>query len=135
MKYPISPYQQLEGIVYFSRLCDKVRLHQSGELQECYHANLGRAMDLWACQLLNVEYTELAEKVKSGASDEEALAWAFENGSKPSELQIEWGNSYMRNTGIRDHLTEKLAIRIEEGGFQDRGILSFFDYIDVDEGR
>ena len=135
MKYPLSPKVETEGLVYFARLCDKVRLHEAGELPESYHANLGRAMDLWTCQLLGVEYDELAEQVKKGASDADALQWAFEKGQKPSEVQVEWWNSYMRNRGLRDNLAERLAARIEEDGLHDKEILSFFDYIDVDEGR
>ena len=40
------------------------------------------------------------------------------------------------NRGYRDDMSEKLAMRIEESGFQDRNdIETFCDYIDADEGR
>lgn len=122
-------------MVYLPRLCDKIRLKDQGELSEDYHANMGKAMDLWACQLLGVEYDSITELVKKGSSDQDVLDWALENGSEPCETQIAWWNSYMRNRGLRDDLAEKLAMRIEESGFQDREILTFFDYIDADEER
>lgn len=135
MRYPISPKETLRGLLYFPRLCDKVRLHQKGELAEDYHQNLGAGMDLWACQLLKVEYAQLAEQIQQGCSDEQALEWAFKEGCEPSETCLDWWNSYMRNCGFRDALAEILAERIEADAYQGRGILTFFDYIDVDEDR
>ena len=135
MKYPVSPSEMIEGMVYFVRLCDKIRLYEAGQLPQDYHANLGLGMDLWTCQLLEVEYEQLAAEVRSGKSDEEVLQWAYSAGKKPESLQLEWWNSYMRNRGLRDNLSERLKSRIEEDGMQDRHILTFFDYIDADEGR
>ncbi len=135
MKYPTSPKESLRGILYFRRLCNKVRLHCDGELGEDYHQNLGAGMDLWTCQFLEVEYQALADQVKQGLGDEEALDWAFKQGREPSELQIEWWNSYIRNCGFGDTLAEILAQRVEESGFQDKGIQTFFEYIETDEGR
>ena len=73
MKYPTSPKESLRGVLYFPRLCNKIRLYRDGELGEDYHPNLGGGMDLWTCQLLEVEYEALAEQVRQGLSDEEAL--------------------------------------------------------------
>jgi len=135
MKHPISPSVETQGLVYFARLCDKVRLKEDGGLAEDYHANLGGGMDLWTCQLLQVEYPDLAAEVRNGASDVEVLEWAFETGKRPSDLEITWWNSYMRNFGHCDHFAEKLAMRVKEGGFQEKEIYSFFDYFDADEER
>lgn len=123
-------------MVYFRRLCSKIRLHQAGKLHPDFHANLGKAMDLWTCQLLEVDYLALCETVENGASDEEALEWCWQNGTRPSECQLDWWNSYMRNRGIRDDLSEKLTLRKKEAGWQNRDeILSFFDFLDADDGR
>lgn len=135
MKYPKSPNIETRGLVYFARMCDKIRLHMQNQLPEAYQPNLGRAMDLWTCQLLCVEYEQLSEKVRQGSSDDEVFDWAIGVGSEPSEPQLEWWNSYMRNRGFRDSLSEKLAIRIEESGFDEQKVLTFFDYIDTDEER
>lgn len=133
---PRSPYDELEGIVYFPRMCDKIRLHHHGDLPEEYHANLGGGMDLWTCQFLGIDYEGLAEQVRAGASDEMALAWARRHGVKRSELEFRWWTTYMRTRGFRDDLAERLAQRKEASGMANRDdIRTFMDYIDADEGR
>ncbi|MGB6220490.1 DUF5069 domain-containing protein [Haloferula sp.] len=135
-RYPCSPRTEIDGLIYFPRLCDKIRLQRDGQLSEDYHANLGGGMDLWTCQFLGVGYEPLADLVKGGASDAEALAWCRETGLDRPDYEIAWWNAYMKTRGFRDDLSERLATRIEESGFKDReGILTFFDYIDADEGR
>ena len=93
-------------------------------------------MDLWTCQFFHVEYEDLKKTVSSGVSDQEALDWCHENGIHPNDDELGWWNSYMRNRGFRDDLTEKLLFRKEEAGWLDRDeIQSFFDYLDADDGR
>ena len=133
---PRSPRDEIAGLPHFPRLCHKVRLHAAGCLDPQYHANLGSGMDLWTCQFLGVDYPALAERVRGGATDEEALAWARENGLSRPDHEIAWWKSYLRTRGFRDDLAERLAQRKAESGFQDRAdILTFMDYIDTDEGR
>ena len=133
---PASPRDEVHGYVYFSRLCSKVRLRAAGKLDPEFHPNMGKAMDLWTCQFLHVDYEDLKKVILDGATDEDALEWCWQNGTKPNENELIWWTSFMRNVGIRDHLAEKLAFRKEEAGWQDRNdILSFFDYLDADDGR
>jgi hypothetical protein len=134
--FPCSPKMEIDGLIYFPRLCDKIRLLKAGKLGEDYHANLGAGMDLWICQFLGVTYEKIAELVQNGASDEEALQWAKENGVARPDHEVAWWNSYMRTRGFRDDLSERLSSRIAESGFGERDdILTFMDYIDADEGR
>lgn len=134
--YPCSPKLEIDGLIYFPRLCDKIRLQAAGKLGEDYHANLGGGMDLWICQFLGVDYSKLADLIKNGASDTEALTWARNNGLQRPDYELAWWNAYMRTRGFRDDLSERLASRIQESGFGDRDdILTFMDYIDADEGR
>ncbi len=134
--HPCSPRNELDGLPYFPRLSEKVRLHAAGDLHPELHANLGKGMDLWICQFLGVPYENLKEKILSGASNEEALLWAKQNGLKRTDFELQWFQSYLLNRGFRDDLSSTLASRIEESGFQNRtDIHSFCDYIDVDEGR
>lgn len=133
---PASPCDEVHGYVYFARLCSKVRLHASGDLDPEFHPNMGKAMDLWTCQFLHVDYHDLEKVILGGATDGEALEWCWQNGRKPSEPELEWWSSYMRNRGFRDDLAEKLAFRKEEAGWQGRDdIQTFFDYLDADDGR
>jgi len=92
-------------------------------------------MDLWTCQLLQVEYAQLKKQVEAGASDTEVLEWCFKQGTRPDTLQVSWWNSYIRNRGFNDDLSEKLQMRIKESGFEEKNIQTFFQYIDADEER
>lgn len=136
MKFPCSPKLEIDGVIYFPRLCDKIRLHAAGELHPDYHANLGSGMDLWTCQFLGVEYPALAEVVRQGASDADALAWARAHGVTRPAHEAAWWRAYMTTRGFRDELSIRLSQRKVESGFADRfDIQTFMDYIDADERR
>lgn len=136
MKVPCSPYDEIDGLPYFRRLCEKVRLHAAGDLREDLHENLGRGMDLWTCQFLGVTYDDLKAKVLEESTDEEALAWAREHGTTRPDHEQTWWVAFMKTVGFRDRLAQRLQERIAESGLTDRpGLLTMFDYIDADEGR
>lgn len=136
MKIPVSPYEKIEGLVYFPRMLDKARLLQRGELREDLHANVGIAMDLWCCQFLKVEYTDVVAQLRAGLDNAALLQWCFETAGCPSEQEVKVWNAYMLKFGWRDAAAERLASRKAESGFSDRDeIQTFFDYIDADEGR
>jgi hypothetical protein len=131
-----SPYAETGGIRYFARMLDKIRLQAAGTLPPEYHANLGGGFDERALSFLWLEYPALVERVKEGGTDEEILAWAFEQGRKPSTEEIEIWNEFMRKRGWNDESSERLGMRKRESGFEQRDeIQTFFDFIDVDEGR
>nr|WP_246418097.1 DUF5069 domain-containing protein [Haloferula luteola] len=133
---PCSPFLETDGVIYFPRLCDKIRRMAAGTLATDYHANLGSGMDLWTCQFLGVEYEDLKAFVLNGKTDEETLSWARENGIERPPYEAAWWRSYMLHRGSRDDLAERLATRKQESGFAHRDdIRSFMDYIDADEGR
>jgi gluconokinase len=131
---PPSPKDELDGIVYFPRLCGKVRLHAAGKLHPDYQSNLGCAMDLWTCEFLGVAYEDLKEQILKGVSDEDCLAWARAGGASRTPLERKWWHSYLLNRGFRDDLSERLVQRKAESGLEKRGdILTFMDYIDADD--
>jgi gluconokinase len=133
---PRSPRDEIDGLIYFPRLCDKVRLQAAGTLSPGYHDNLGSGMDHWTCQFLGVDYDALAGQVRAGKSDADALAWARDHGAPRSVAELAWWTAFMKTRGFRDDLAQRLAQRKAESGFQDRAdILTFMDYIDADEGR
>ena len=134
--YPCSPKIETDGLPYFARMCDKIRLHAAGELPMDLRENLGLAMDAWTCQFLGVDYESLKQFVLSGKTDQETLEWATNVGTQRTDYERYWWCSYMRNTGFQDFLSSRLKERIEESGLGDRtDILTMFDYIDADEGR
>ena len=134
MRFHAARRTRSEGLPYFPRLCDKVRLKAAGTLHPDYLDNVGGAMDLWTCQFLGVPYDELARAILDGASDAEALAWAREHGSPRPDHERDWWLAYMHTIGFRVHLADRLQQRIVESGFQDRNdIQTMFDYIDADD--
>lgn len=135
-QYPSSPYRKTGNLVYFTRMVDKVRLHQAGELHEDLIANVGQAFDAYCCQFLGIQHEELSKKISEGLSYDALLQWAFENGHQPSEFEIMLWNGFMTKRGWQDSLTPKLQERIAESGLTSRSdVLSMFDYLDADEGR
>ena len=131
-----SPYEKTGGIFHFARMLDKIRLHAAGNLPEDYHPGLGNGFDSRILSLLQVEYPALTERVTKGGSDEEILAWCFTHGRKPSDIEIEVWNEFMRKCGWNDSMSPRLEMRLKEGGLENRSdIRTFFDYIDLDEGR
>ena len=136
MKYPRSPKDTVGGIVYFGRMIDKIRLMNAGELHPELHANLGKGFDERVTSLVGVTYENLRARVGEGGSDDEILTWCFQNGTRPSEEQIEIWNGFMLKRGWNDELSETLVRRKKESGLDARDdIQTMFQYIDADEGR
>ena len=136
MKYPRSPKEKVGGMVYLGRMVDKIRLMAAGDLHPDLHANLGQGFDERITAFLAVDYSELKNRVTEGGSDEEVLEWCFQKGTRPTEELIEIWNSFMLKRGWSDELSERLASRKKESGFESRDdIQTMFHYIDADEGR
>ncbi len=136
MKVPRSPYAKTDGIFYFARMLDKIRLLHAGELREDLRANVGAAFDARCADFLRVSYEDLRPMVLNGTSDLDALRWCFSKGHRPSEAEVEIWNGFMRKVGWNDRVAIKLAERKAESGLEDReDIRSMFDYLDADEGR
>lgn len=136
-EFPVrSPAAKVGELVYFGRMLDKIRVHATGDLPEEYQANLGRGFDAKCCAFLHIDYAEVVDRVKQGASDAELLEWAFTDGRRPNEIEISMWNDFMRKFGWRDQASEILTRRKLEAGMSDRAeIETMFQFIDADEGR
>lgn len=135
---PRSAYDQTGGLVYFPRMCEKIRLHAKGELAEDYHGFLGKGFDGRMCAYLRVNYEGVKAEVLSGKSDEEVLAWCLENGRGLNEIDYLVWNGFARKRGWRDEDggSDFLAKAKADGGFGDKAeLLTMFDFYEYDEGR
>jgi hypothetical protein len=135
---PRSAYDQVGGLVYFPRMCDKIRLHAKGELEEDYHGYLGKGFDARICAYLRVSYEEVKAQVLSGKTDEEVLAWCLENGRELTEIDYLVWNGFARKRGWRDDDggSEFLAKAKSDAGLGGRdAIMTMFDFYEHDEGR
>ena len=134
-----SPFAQVNGLVYFGRMLDKIRLAAGGKLPEGWQAARGTTMkgsfDSRCCKFLQIEYAALEAETLKGGSDEQLLAWAFVHGCQPSEEEIEVWNAFMTKRGWRDAGTQRLNERLAEIGLPPGTVQTMFEFIDLDEGR
>ena len=135
-----SPLDQVEGIVYFGRMLDKIWLAAAGKLPEGWQAMRGTDMkgsfDWRCCQFLKIHYAALEEEaLKGGKSDVELLAWAFQHGRQPDDQEIEVWNAFMTKRGWRDAGMQRLNERLAEIGLPPGTVQTMFEFIDLDEGR
>jgi hypothetical protein len=134
-----SPFDQISGIVYFGRMLDKMRLAAAGKLPEAWQPMRGTKLkgtfDARCCDFLHVDYAALEAEAVKGRSDEEMIAWAFANGRRPTEEEIEVWNGFMSKRGWRDSATPRLDQRLAEIGLPPGTVQTMFEFIDLDEGR
>jgi len=134
-----SPYEQVKGLVYFGRMLDKIRLAAAGKLPEAWQEARGTKVaahfDARCCRFLQIDYAALEMETLQGRTDEELLAWAFKNGRRPSEEEIDIWNTFMTKRGWRDSGTQRLNERLAEIGLPPGTVETMFEFIDLDEGR
>lgn len=135
-----SPHDQINGLVYFGRMLDKIRLQAAGTLPEAWQAARGGekqgSFDWRCCTFLHLNYAALeAETLKGDKNDEELLAWAYANGRQPDAGEIEIWNSFMVKRGWRDTGTQRLHERLAEIGLPPGTVETMFEFIDLDEGH
>ena len=136
-----SPYAKVGRIVYFGRMLDKIRLHAAGRLPEDYVANLGDekpgVFDHRCCRFLGLRFSEIRNRTLEGGSDDAVLDWAENLGGRRDDDECIVWNSFMMKRGWHDEEAnvKHLQKRVRESGLEGRGIQTFFDYIDFDEGR
>lgn len=131
-----SPREMVDGLVYFGRMLDKIRLEKLGQLPPDYQENLGQGFDQACCDFLGVSYPALRERVNQGGTDSEILAWSGKQGKTRDAEERKIWNAYLGKRGWRDEMSDRLVFRKKEAGWEGRGeIQTFFDYIDADEGR
>lgn len=135
-----SPSDQVNGLVYFGRMVDKIRLAAAGKLPEGWQAARGTSMkgsfDARCCRFLHIDYAALeAETLKGDKTDAELLTWAFRHGREPGEEEIEVWNAFMTKRGWRDAGSQRLEERLAEIGLAPGTVQTMFEFIDLDEGR
>lgn len=125
-----SDYVQVSGLVYFGRMLDKIRLKAAGKLPADYFTGTANRthFDARCCRFLSIDYDQLVARVLRGGTDEEILAWCYENGVRPTEDQIDVWNQFMSKRGWRDSGSEELKNAKAERGFGARDdIQTWFD--------
>ena len=135
---PKSAYEKTDGMTWFPRMLDKIRLHARGELHPDFHSNLGLPMgaDGLCCQFLRVACSDLKNRVLEGGTDEQILQWCFERGKKLDETDLVVWNEFIRKFGWNDKATPVLQKLKAQSGLAGRDdIVTMVEYMEVDEGR
>jgi len=133
---PASGYLKTERLVYFARMCSKARLMRAGLLHADYHANIGTGFDGRCCRFLKVDYADIKRLVAEGRTDDEILAWCYDNGYRPNDEEVFIWNFFMEKRGWRDDDSELVQREKDSIGLGDRDeIQTLFDFYDFDEGR
>jgi len=140
MSFPIrSPYEKVSGMVLVARLIDKARLADAGRLPEGYHVGFiagNRTFDDRFCRFIGISYEVFVTGVRAGGTDEEILERCLAAGRRPDAEQVEVWNTFMMKRGWRDSGTPSLIRSKAEAGLGHRDdLLTFFDLMDVEEGR
>lgn len=137
-RFPRSAYDLTGGLVYFARMCDKIRLEAAGDLPEDYRPFLGKGFDGRICAFFGVAYEGVKARVLEGAADEEVLDWCRENGRGIGDIDVLLWNGFATKRGWRDvdGGSDFLEKAKTDSGFTARpDIQTMFDYYEVDEGR
>ena len=58
-KLPRSPYDAINGLVYFPRMLDKIRIAAAGEIPPLYLPHLGGGFDGRCLHFLGVKYDDV----------------------------------------------------------------------------
>jgi hypothetical protein len=136
-QFPRSPYDAINGLVYFPRMLDKIRLYEKSVLPPLYLPHLGSGFDGRCLNFLHVKYEDVRQRVLAGEKDEAILEWCYANGRRPTEEEVETWSGFMIKRGWRDEASERIAFRLKESGIEhrDKEAVTMFDFIDMDEGR
>ena len=139
MQTPCSDHIKTNGLVYFARMLDKIRLNAAGKLPPGYNVGVWpdpTHLDGRCSRFLRIDYDELAKRTLDGGSNEEILEWCFQHGRRPNEAEIEVFNGFLLKFGWRDQTSAELEAVKEKAGFADGDdIQTWVDFHDADEGR
>ena len=137
-QFPCSDYVETNGVFFFARMLDKIRLHAKGRLPEGY--NLGYAdptsFDARFCRFWEIDYEEAKTKTLAGSTDEEVFDFCFRNHHRPNAEQVLVWNNFLLKRGWRDDGAAVLEEEKKRSGFTGRAdIRTWVDLHDAEESR
>jgi gluconokinase len=133
---PRSTQDTTEGLRYFARMLDKIRLHAKGELDADYHENMGRGADARLTRFLHIDYDDLRARVLEGGTDGEILEWCYTHGHRLDENDKLIWNGFIAKLGWNDAASEYLTESKAAAGLADRDDIQTLGHLfDVEEGR
>jgi hypothetical protein len=99
-RYPRSPKTLLGGIAHLARFIDKIRLRNSGYIQDYNYITVG--FDKHLIEFLKIDPKAFEARVLAGGSDEELLAWTQAHGGSRTPEEIAQWSHMLLSSGPKD---------------------------------
>ena len=109
-----SPYEQVNGLVYFGRMLDKIRLANAGKLPQGWQPMRGDvkgSFDWRCCQFLKIDYAAIEAATKSMESAKHILSMATDYGY-PARKVRELSEDFDRLAAQIDQRHERIVVRL-----------------------
>ena len=140
-RYPRSPKALLGGIAHLGRFIDKIRLRNTGHIQDYNYITVG--FDKYLVDFLGIDAKAFEQRVSAGGTDEELVAWAKVNGRKPSEQEIaQWSQGLLASGPKDEAARQRFQGRLQEIAKKRAmavsslpSVTTWTDVIELDEGR
>jgi Domain of unknown function (DUF5069) len=139
--YPRSPKILLGGIAHLGRFIDKIRLRNAGKIQDYNYITVG--FDKHLVDFLGIDPKAFEQRVLTGGTDDELLAWVVVHGKPltPDEI-AQWSRNLLSSGPKDDAARQRFQGRLQEVAAK-RGVpVSSFpsvstwaDVIELDEER
>jgi uncharacterized protein DUF5069 len=139
--YPRSPKALLGGIAHLGRFIDKIRLRNAGKIQDYNYITVG--FDKHLVDFLGIDPKTFEQRVLTGGTDDELLAWVAAHGKPltPDEI-AQWSQNLLSSGPKDDAARQRFQRRLQEVAVK-RGVpVSSFpsvstwaDVIELDEER
>lgn len=139
--YPCSPQALLGGIAHLGRFIDKIRLRHAGQIQDYNYITVG--FDKYLIEFLGIEAQAFEQRVLTGGSDEELLAWVITHGTPRTPEEIaQWNHILLSSRPKDDAARQRFQGRLQDIAAK-RGVSvgslpavsTWAEVIDLDEGR
>lgn len=139
--YPRSPKALLGGIAHLGRFIDKIRLRHAGEIQDYNYITVG--FDQYLVEFLGIDAKSFEQRVLTGGTDEELLAWVGANGRNLSDEEIaQWSKNLLASGPKDEAARQRFQGRLKDIATK-RGVIvsslpsvtTWADVIELDEER
>ncbi len=131
---PRSPYEKLAGYHHLPRFIDKTRAYLAGKLPPEYQNNFCKGFDARFLEFTGLQAQDFIQAVAQAKDDAEVARWVQEHARPVTPEELEAWNEAFRQLKPRD--PERIARMRAEAGHPERtDVETYFDLIDLDEGR
>jgi uncharacterized protein DUF5069 len=139
--YPRSPKALLRGIAHLGRFIDKIRLRNAGKIADYNYITVG--FDKHLVDFLGIDPKAFEQRVLTGGTDEELLAWVVAHGKPLTPDEIAQWSRNLLSSGPKDEAArQRFQNRLQEVADK-RGVpvsslppvCTWVDIIELDEHR